>query len=82
MQQIGSKDSRHLQREDKRKSLFTLLQSACDDLPEYSSGDLLYSILRSVAKKNGQSVSFLRGMTDKEIFEEADYRLSIEIRNN
>lgn len=48
----------HLQCEDKRKSLFSMLQASCDDLPDYSAGDILYAVLRSFAKKRGLSVSF------------------------
>lgn len=69
---------RNLQCEDKRQVLFAFLQSACRDFPDYSSGDILYAALRGLAKKHGQSVSFLRAMTDEELFEEVDYRISME----
>lgn len=75
---VGCSKARHLQCEDKRKSLFSMLQAYCDDLPDYSAGDLLYAVLRSLAKKRGISVSFLRTLTDNEIFEGADYNLSME----
>lgn len=71
--------TRRLQCEDKRKSLFSMLESACNDLPDYSAGDLLYAVLRSLAKKSGQSVSFLRTLTDRELFKEADHNLSMEM---
>lgn len=64
--------SRTFKCEDKRKTLFAYLQTACDDFPDYSSGDILYMVLRSLARKHGQSVSFLRTMTDDELFEEVD----------
>lgn len=63
---------RTFQCEDKRKTLFAYLQTACDDFPDYSSGDILYMVLRSLARQHGQSVSFLRTMTDDELFEEVD----------
>ena len=47
----GCGKARHLQCEDKRKSLFSMLQASCDDLPDYSAGDILYAVLRSFAKK-------------------------------
>lgn len=65
--------------EDKRKTLFAYLQTACDDFPDYSSGDILYMVLRSLARKHGQSVSFLRAMTDDELFEEADRMIISEM---
>ena len=68
----GYGKARHLQCEDKRKSLFSMLQASCDDLPDYA-------VLRSFAKKRGLSVSFLRTLTDSELFEVADYNLSIEL---
>ena len=71
----GCGKARHLQCEDKRKSLFSMLQ----DLPDYSAGDILYAVLRSFAKKRGLSVSFLRTLTDSELFEVADYNLSMEL---
>ena len=41
--------------------------------------DILYAVLRSFAKKRGLSVSFLRTLTDSELFEVADYNLSMEL---
>lgn len=66
---------RKLQCEDKRKVIFVFLENACDEFPEYSAGDILYTVLRHLAKDNGQSLSFLRGVSNKELFEEIDYRL-------
>ena len=36
----------------------------------------------SFAKKRGLSVSFLRTLTDSELFEVADYNLSMELMDN
>ena len=38
----GCGKARNLQCEDKRKSLFSMLQASCDDLPDYSAGDMPY----------------------------------------
>lgn len=70
---------RHLQCEDKRKVLFMILQEACDEFPDYSSGDILYTILRSIAKDNGQSVAFLRSLTNDELYSESEFRLWDEL---
>ena len=43
------------------------------------AGDILYAVLRYFAKKRGLSVSFLRTLTDSELFEVADYNLSMEL---
>ena len=50
-----------------------------NNLSDYSAGDILYAVLRSFAKKRGLSVSFLRTLTDSELFEVADYNLSMEL---
>lgn len=65
-------------RSDYRHKAFVCLHKACDILDDYSLGDILYASLRSIAKRNGQSVAFLRGMTDKELFDEIDYNIFVE----
>lgn len=79
---MGDCKGRHLQCEDKRQVLFSLFQNACRELPDYSAGDILYTVLRRFAKQYGQSVSFLRAMTDSELYEEADYMISMECIEN
>ena len=67
----GCGKARHLQCEDKRKSLFSsLITSATAIIPRRRF---------SFAKKRGLSVSFLRTLTDGELFEVADYNLSMEL---
>lgn len=66
---------RRLQCEDKRKVIFVFLENACDDFPDYSTGDILYTVLRHLAKDNGQSLSFLRAISDEKLFKEIDYRI-------
>lgn len=73
---------RHIQCEDKRQVLFSLLQNSCRELPDYSAGDILYTVLRRFARQCGQSVSFLRTITDNELYEEADYMVAIECIEN
>ena len=63
-----------LQKEDKRKACFVYLEDACERFPDYSAGEILYTVFRHVAKANGVSVSFLRNMTNDEIFKEMDLR--------
>lgn len=63
-----------LQKEDKRKACFVYLEDACERFPDYSAGEILYTVFRHVAKSNGVSVSFLRNMTNDEIFKEMDLR--------
>lgn len=68
-----------LQTEDKRKVLFSLLSEYTDLLPKYSAADLLYSALRTTAKERGASVSFLRGITDRELYKRVEKSLRDEL---
>lgn len=52
--------------EDIRKKSLYLLASSFDEFPDYSLGDILYSLLQPKAKESGQNVSFLRKIDDEE----------------
>lgn len=65
-------------KEDKRSLCAVMLGEACRDFPEYSFGDILYTVLRKMAYKNGCSVSFLREVPDDEMLMEIDRLLGAE----
>ena len=48
---------------------------------DYSAGEILYAALRNAAKKKGASVSFLREMTDKELYKEIESALRGELED-
>lgn len=52
---------------DKKAALVELL-TAADELPEYTLGDLLYAVLRRLAKSRRGNVNFLRGVSDSELY--------------
>lgn len=68
-------------REDKRKLCFSRIEAAADELPGYSTGDILYAALRLAAASRGGSVSFLLRMDDKELFQLVDKGLSDEFND-
>lgn len=76
---MGKSKSRRLQIEDKRKVFFMKLVEACSDFPDYSAGDILYTVLREKAKTQGEKISFLRVVADTELCEEADFQLFAEM---
>jgi hypothetical protein len=44
------------------------LKEFSKDTPEYTFGDILFSVLKSVAPGRGSSMAFLRDITDEEYF--------------
>ncbi len=52
---------------DKKAALVELL-TAADELPDYTLGDLLYAVLRRLAKSRRGDIRFLRGVSDSELY--------------
>jgi hypothetical protein len=73
---------RKLQKEDKRKVLFMRLIQACDDFPEYSAGEILYSVLRKAGRFYNQNLSFLRLISNSDLAREAELSLNFEEDDN
>jgi hypothetical protein len=44
------------------------LKQLSKDNPDYTFGDILFSVLKSVAPGKGSSMTFLREITDEEYF--------------
>lgn len=70
---------KHYQEEDKRKTIFVTMSDYTELLSDYSAADILYSALRGIAKKKGASVSFLRGISDRELYKEIEMSLRNEL---
>lgn len=50
-----------------KKLALMILTEAADQLPDYTLGDLLYSVLRKLGRKQGISMRFLRDVPDREL---------------
>lgn len=78
MPEFSVNGKKKYQAEDKRKTIFMTL-SDYTELLDYPASDILYTALRVIAKKKGASVSFLRGISDRELYKEIESALRTEL---
>lgn len=58
--------------EDRRKLCVMMLSKACDDLPDYTFGEILYTVSRRLARRFGASAGYFKVVSDDEILAEID----------
>ena len=68
--------------EDKRKAAIILLLDVSAMLPEYTLGELLYTMLRQKAKDLGKDIVFIRNISDNDYFTMIDEMMFQEKKND